>query len=512
MIALKFQPTSLSPDTEVKVKMANKQMKAVLERLQVAPLYHTLTVSDRQKLKKEAYADDLVDNLVVGTTRNTKSNGSVNDQNILGFTYAAFDPSLYANKKLTNNLKQLSGGCCCYCESYLEANNGGQVGHFRPVNLLDSASPDNNVSECSPYYELAYDQPNLIWSCAACDSEQKSGLFPLTGMRYPKVPLNAEQPLLINPYDEDPRQFIRFNPVNGRAYPWDQVLAFYRDTQQLSEQDTEKQIWENPANIPEQFSSDGKSISAPGTEQAFQQWREQISQLPERGQVSIEVLGLNRPALVMARLASLSSFKQMYSGLDASKKAEQPFKVEDIPVHEYRSLAVDAFNSWQYQQALMDQSDTNEQQQHKTPLIQHSPAQNQSVPSDSGQAIASLQSTIQAIQASRFSNKDFPDWFRSSVMYLVTQSQLENNQQRVLVMLHDKDALYGQQPKEECLLLPIDWHQDQNKIIKVKSFRNIWETSFAELSDSRPMELLNLFANNEIWVEGSFPPLSTHKL
>ncbi|WP_039607646.1 hypothetical protein [Pseudoalteromonas luteoviolacea] len=101
----------------------------------------------------------------------------------------------------------------------------------------------------------------------------------------------------------------------------------------------------------------------------------------------------------------------------------------------------------------------------------------------------------------------FANWFKASLRYCVEESQLTETQRRNLVFLSARDKLYGQKAKEKCIFLPLDWQRDQHKLIKVRSHRNIWETSLSELASSRPMELLNLFTHNQIWAEGPFDAL-----
>ncbi|TBR36014.1 hypothetical protein CBF23_015235, partial [Marinomonas agarivorans] len=89
----------------------------------------------------------------------------------------------------------------------------------------------------------------------------------------------------------------------------------------------------------------------------------------------------------------------------------------------------------------------------------------------------------------------------------MSESELQQTNKRRLVYLSVLDRLYGEKPKEKCVFLPINWQRDSHNLIKVHSHRNILEASFLELASSRPQELVELFANNDIWVEGAYPAL-----
>jgi hypothetical protein len=488
MIPLAFSKTELSADTEVKQGAALRQMNELLERLSTAPKYHTLTKKDRTQLSQEGYAADLVDNLVLITQRREESTATDNDKVVVGFTYAAFDPALYANETLNNHFKQMSQGCCCFCESFLMPTASGHISHYRPVKLLDVEGVEqvNPHYECSPYFSQAYQQENLVYVCSGCDVINKAGRFPLAGERFPNVALNNESPLLINPYQENPRDFIRFNPSNGYAFPFDQVCAFYAQTQKLTEQDVEALLWKNSSAIPNQVDETGGLLTDSGVEQAFDVWlKSGASQRePSRGAVSIATLGLNRADLVLARLVTLTQYHNDF--IKHKETFEQPFMPENIATVAYRSLGLDAFATWQN----AGSSEAN------------------NVPSTTNSLLGLRGRANQTAAEHSELDMQLPSWFRSCLSYLVLESELQQTAKRRLVFLCSQDRLYGETDTEKCIFLPIKWHLDLHKVIKVRSKRNIWEASFSELANSRPHELVNLFANNHVWVEGDFQPLA----
>lgn len=77
---------------------------------------------------------------------------------------------------------------CMYCED----SAGTDIEHFWPK---------------SDYPSKAFQWENYLLSCSACNSNYKRTEFPLDG---------SDQPLLINPVEEDPRQHIAFSPSTGK--------------------------------------------------------------------------------------------------------------------------------------------------------------------------------------------------------------------------------------------------------------------------------------------------------
>jgi uncharacterized protein (TIGR02646 family) len=566
MIAINFLTAKQTADIEVKQAAALQQMNDLHARLQSGPKYHTLTHADRELLKTEGYAADLIDNLVFITQRDNANTPTQQDKLITGFTYAAFDPALYATDSITTHLQQLNQGCCCYCESFLLVTDSGKVSHFRPVQLLDIKNDAQTAinNQCSPYFSLAYQQDNLVYCCPACDEKHKAGLFPITGARYPETSLEHEQYLLINPYKDDPRQYIRFNPINGNAYAYDLVRLFYRATQSLTDVLTDKEVsrllWQQPSAIPCQTDADGNSISTDSVNTEYLHWLKNYTANGglSRGQITIDTLGLNRSALVVSRLATLSqrrlnAWNEDQSNVNANVNANANANVNvNVNVkeptnsqnHAYRSLALDALNTWHWQKeakvamrlsAVKHQENANHSE--NTALVKHDRKMVTTEPAievankgvegaisgaDEGIIKGAFEGVIEGISETLNNNKafhlpvntrvkafEFPLWFRASLRYFVSESELGQVNKRQLVCLSNKDRLYGGKLKEKCIFLPINWNDDTDNIIKVRSHRNVWESSFAELARSRPLELINLFTHNDIWVEGAFSALST---
>ena len=99
-------------------------------------------------------------------------------------------------------------GKCCYCERKLSF---GHVEHYRPKRAVKQAK--GLPKEHPGYYWLAYDWDNLLMSCPVCNT-RKGILFPLADgtarARDHHVDVGEEQPLLIHPVNNDPRDHLRF--------------------------------------------------------------------------------------------------------------------------------------------------------------------------------------------------------------------------------------------------------------------------------------------------------------
>ncbi|MHA1137785.1 MAG: retron system putative HNH endonuclease [Candidatus Thorarchaeota archaeon] len=135
----------------------------------------------------------------------------------------------WRHNSVRDRLAEISHTHCAYCERHIhDTNNRGQVEHFRPI---------------AKYWWLAYIWENLLYACERCN-KKKLDHFPLNS---PKAPdwgdLNQERPLLINPLDEDPQDFMtsefsetgdpgKIIPKNTRSKrrveKWDKCLGLNR--------------------------------------------------------------------------------------------------------------------------------------------------------------------------------------------------------------------------------------------------------------------------------------------
>lgn len=125
---------------------------------------------------------------------------------------------------------------CAYCEGKHVDGYTPQVEHYRPKLAVTEG---RKVIDHSGYYWLAYEWENLLLSCGHCNSrhsnmvegrkephEGKLNEFRVRGKRVTgpsnrakwKEQLKAEEPLLLNPYFDDPAEHIQFDD-KGVPYP-----------------------------------------------------------------------------------------------------------------------------------------------------------------------------------------------------------------------------------------------------------------------------------------------------
>ena len=145
--------------------------------------------------------------------------------------------------ELREHLLDLFRGKCAYCEAGIGHTGTGDVDQYRPKGEV--AEDDNHPG----YYWLAYDPQNYLPSCQRCSIIAKKNHFPIGGVRAyePGDSLEAEEPLLLNPYLDDYSEHLEFVPSVDLDDP-------------------------------------GYAVG-----------------ISEKGKVSIEILSLNRPELVQMR-------------------------------------------------------------------------------------------------------------------------------------------------------------------------------------------------------------------
>ena len=142
-----------------------------------------------------------------------------------GIVKLNFRSGVYASTEVRVALDGLQHGKCAFCEVHILPVSTPHVEHFRPkAAYIDE---EDGSKQQPGYYWLAYSWSNLLLSCPRCNSTTFKGIrFPLqmevSRALSPADDLSLEQPLLIDPYAEDPRDFIRFRgavayPVAGNA-------------------------------------------------------------------------------------------------------------------------------------------------------------------------------------------------------------------------------------------------------------------------------------------------------
>lgn len=118
---------------------------------------------------------------------------------------------VYSHANIKFKLKEIQKNKCAFCEINLDSQHG-EVEHFRPKRFYKQNPLDSN--HYPGYYWLSYNWDNLLLSCITCNQKWKKNLFPIK--RPEKRAKNhnyiilRERPYFINPYIENPSNFIRF--------------------------------------------------------------------------------------------------------------------------------------------------------------------------------------------------------------------------------------------------------------------------------------------------------------
>lgn len=124
----------------------------------------------------------------------------------------SFDSDIYGHATVKFALKATQHGKCCYCEAKVDHVAHGDVEHFRPKGRALQTRSER--TESPGYYWLAYDWRNLYFSCQVCNQSHKGDLFPLRDRgarcRQHADDLSDEVPLLLDPGNDDPAQYIAF--------------------------------------------------------------------------------------------------------------------------------------------------------------------------------------------------------------------------------------------------------------------------------------------------------------
>lgn len=131
-------------------------------------------------------------------------------------------PSIYGSAPVKKALLKAQNHKCAYCETRF-VRDYGQVEHYRPKAGWKQMRSDE--FQRPGYFWLAYEWTNLLVSCAMCnDAGHKANLFPLIDPSLRATAqiadVSAENPLLLNPFDDHPETHIAWNadvprPING---------------------------------------------------------------------------------------------------------------------------------------------------------------------------------------------------------------------------------------------------------------------------------------------------------
>jgi uncharacterized protein (TIGR02646 family) len=209
------------------------------------------------------------------------------------------DTKIYGAESVKQALRRAQYDKCCYCEDKkFLATSYGAVEHYRPKGAVQQAR--GQKKEYPGYYWLAYDWNNLLFSCTTCNTKKRD-LFPLRDnnarARSHADDIAMEQPFLVNPAVDNPRDHIRFREGDP-------------------------------------------------------------DHLTEIGRITIQVLCLRRPALDEARRERLAELKSLCKWVEKLKSLPDPSiqavvremreKLEAAirPEAEYCSMAIDFLEDW----------------------------------------------------------------------------------------------------------------------------------------------------------------------
>lgn len=140
---------------------------------------------------------------------------------------------LYKDQRMSRVYKSRGApfyGKCVYCECDILVNHPGDIEHWRPKNRVTDENgksiqvmtPDGNPAPHPGYYWLAYEWQNLLFACEDCNRPSttktagkrigKWDQFPVKAFRAASEgDENMEEPLLINPVEEDPSDHLEID-------------------------------------------------------------------------------------------------------------------------------------------------------------------------------------------------------------------------------------------------------------------------------------------------------------
>lgn len=159
-----------------------------------------------------------------------------------GLKVFEFKARIYASLAVKSALIAAQHDKCCFCESKISHVSYGDVEHFRPKKGYRQSTDE---PLCRPgYYWLAYDWSNLFFSCQVCNQRYKRNWFPLKDATRRalshNVDISQEDPLFVNPQEDDPTDFISFReeypfPVEGSEKGKTTITALGLDREILAE-------------------------------------------------------------------------------------------------------------------------------------------------------------------------------------------------------------------------------------------------------------------------------------
>lgn len=130
-----------------------------------------------------------------------------------------FYSGIYGHRTVKAALTSMQHEKCAYCESKLTHIAYGDVEHFRPKGGFTQQPGDALLRP--GYYWLAYEWPNLLFSCQLCNQRYKKNLFPLLDPASRATnhhdDIARESAVFIDPSAEDPETSITFRAEVARG-------------------------------------------------------------------------------------------------------------------------------------------------------------------------------------------------------------------------------------------------------------------------------------------------------
>lgn len=127
-----------------------------------------------------------------------------------------FNNKIYGHNTVKDALKKIQSGKCCFCERKIEI---GDVEHYRSKGSYQQSPTETEVKP--GYFWLAYDWDNLFLSCAKCNRSYKKSYFPLANPNKRADNnlrnISDEIPLIINPQEENPEEYIEYIGFSVKA-------------------------------------------------------------------------------------------------------------------------------------------------------------------------------------------------------------------------------------------------------------------------------------------------------
>lgn len=125
-----------------------------------------------------------------------------------------FRPYVYGSDEVRAALNMRQRGKCAFCETRVLPVSTPHVEHFRPKAAFRNEMDGSLVRP--GYHWLAYAWSNLMLACPRCNSASfKGNRFPLRDETRravtPAHRIEDEEPLLVDPFLQEPRAHIRFN-------------------------------------------------------------------------------------------------------------------------------------------------------------------------------------------------------------------------------------------------------------------------------------------------------------